>query len=425
MSIPNIIVITAHDLGWADLGCYGNPFHHTPNFDRLANDGMRFTQAYSAAPICNPSRAAIFTGQYPARYNLTGQPGYKKDRSNRKLLHPDFETELPEDIRTCGHELSGSSYRCAVTGVIGPGLGGKDLSHFGFDYLRSSNDHEITDVAVRFIAEQSRADRPFYLQVNHNWVHTPLCSQEERIARFRERADDESPWNSATYAAVLEELDESVGCILEAIEATGRAEDTVVMFLSDHGGYLGYCEADREEFAETEKVTSNAPLREGKASLYEGGVRIPWIIRWPSKIEAGIESDSLVNQVDLYPTLMEIAGLELPSRVDLDGLSLGPVLNNTASDLADRTFYWHWPHYRRTRAGPGPAPSSAVRDGDWKLLEFFEDGRTELYNLREDISESRNLANFDHGKRDELLSDLRRWRESVGAQLPIENPEYA
>ena len=309
-------------------------------------------------------------------------------------------------------------------GVIGPGLSGKGLSHFGFDYLQTSDDYQITEAAVRFISEQSSSDRPFYLQVNHNWVHTPLRSQEDRIARFADQIDSKSLWQNPADAAVLEEVDESVGRILAAVDEAGLRDNTVVMFLSDHGGYLGFCEEDFEEFGQAEPVTSNAPLREGKASLYEGGVRIPWIVRWPSHLQSGRVCKEPVNQVDLYPTFLEIVGLEPPAREELDGLGLRTLFENPDRSLGPRTFYWHWPHYRRTRAGPEAAPSSAVRCGDWKLIEFFEDGRMELYNVAEDIRESQDRAATDLQKRAELYAMLGEWREKVGAQLPKRNPDY-
>ena len=420
-STPNILVITVHDLGWADLGCYGNSFHQTPNLDRLALEGVRFTQAYSAAPICNPSRAAILTGLYPARYNLTGQPSYKRDRPNRKLLHPAFETDLPKDTHTFGHDLRTAGYRCAFSGVIGPGLRGESLSHYGFEELPASGNREIAEVSKQFLLNHSTRIDPFYLQVNYQWVHTPLHSQKERIERFAARIDPTSPWKNPVYAAVLEELDESVGAILATVDALQLRKSTVVMFLSDHGGYLGFSEADRAEFGQTEAVTSNHPLREGKASLYEGGIRIPWIVRWPSQIKPGQRCHELVNQVDLYPTVLEISGLE-PGPEDLDGIGLLALFKNSAHSLPSRTFFWHWPHYRRSRAGPEASPSSAVRSGDWKLIEFFEDGRTELYNLAADIGESQDRAQTDAKRRADLHAILKSWRISVDAQLPRHNP---
>ena len=387
----------------------------------MASEGMCFTQAYSAAPICNPSRAAILSGRYPARDNLTGQPSYKRDRRNRKLLHPAFETDLPIDAHTFGHDLRTAGYRCAFTGVIGPGLRGKPLSHYGFEELPASGNRNITEISRNFLRNHSAQNGPFYLQINYHWVHTPLHSQEKRIARFAARIHPASPWKNPVYAAVLEELDESVGDILTTLDALDLGKSTVVMFLSDHGGYLGFSEADREEFGQTEAVTSNYPLKEGKASLYEGGIRIPWIVRWPSYIEPGQSCHELVNQLDLYPTLLEFTGLE-PGLEELDGLSLRALIRNPAHTLSQRTFYWHWPHYRRSRAGPEAAPSSAIRCGDWKLIEFFEDGRTELYNLAADIGESQDRAQIDARKRAELHTILKSWRMSVGAQLPKRTP---
>ena len=305
--------------------------------------------------------------------------------------------------------------------MIGPGLRGKPLSHYGFAELPATGNREITETSKQFLFNHSARTGPFYLQVNYHWVHTPLHSQDERIERFAAEVDPASPWKNPVYAAVLEELDESVGEILATVDALDLRDDTVVMFLSDHGGYLGFSEADRAEFGQTEAVTSNHPFREGKASLYEGGIRIPWIVRWPSHIEPGQSCHELVSQVDLYPTLLEITGLE-PSPKDLDGIGLLALFKNPAHSLPDRTLYWHWPHYRRSRACLEASPSSAIRRGNWKLIEFFEDGRTELYNLAADIGESQDRAQADVKKRFELHTMLKSWRISIGAQLPKRNP---
>jgi arylsulfatase A-like enzyme len=439
---PNVILILVDDLGWTDLSCQGSMFYETPNIDALASQGMRFTHGYAACTVCSPTRAAVLTGKYPARLHITDWiAGHQ--RPFAKLKPPAWTKHLPHEETTIAELLKAAGYATFHVGKwhlgneefwptthgfdenIGGNHRGQPPSYF-FPYARENirlpglgvgknNEYltdRLTDEALRII--ETNKDRPFFLYLPHYAVHTPLQAKTEKIARYRSKADTNpkreggttSPQQNATYAAMIESLDESVGRIAEKLAELKLAQDTLVIFTSDNGGLM------------LNDVTSNAPLRAGKGSAYEGGVRVPLIVRYPRLVKPGTACDTPAMSIDFLPTIAELTGLKrFPT---MDGVSLVPVLKDAAADLGRQTLYWHYPHYH-----PGGAtPYGAIRDGDWRLVEFYEDGRVELYHLKDDVGETNDLAATMPEKRDALLAKLRQWRQDVGAQMPLENSAY-
>ena len=424
---PNIVFILADDLGWAELGCYGNTFNETPNLDRLAKQGMRFTDAYAAAPVCSPYRAALMTGQYPARVGITD------------YLRPDDKNHLSKDYVTLAEALKNTGY---ITGIIGkwhltgyanhgaeefpPALQGFDETivsenrgigggsyfhpyHFnreiqkrlpGREYLVDRCNLE----AVEFI--ERHKDRPFFLYLSHYAVHTRLNGKPELVAEFEKKPGagkgPKARRNNPHLAAQLKSIDEGVGMIARKLDELGLSDETVLVFTGDNGG--------------EDRVTGNAPLRAGKSTLYEGGIRIPLIVRYPKIVPAGTICRTPTSNIDFYPTLCQLASAGPNSKQHIDGVSLLPVLNNPKARLQRDTLYWHYPldkpHFL------GGHSSGAVRKGDWKLVEFFDVGRKELYNLADDMSEKNNLAGKNHEKVAELQGLLKAWRKDVGAKIP-------
>ena len=427
---PNIVFILIDDLGWADLGCYGSRFYQTPQIDALAAQGMRFTDAYAACPVCSPTRACFLTGQYPARLNLTDWiPGH--NRSDVRLLVPQFNQQLPLDCTTIAEMLKPAGYVSASIGkwhlgteqfypdkqgfdvTFGPSHKGQPKSYFypyttpavpdgaKGEYLTD----RLTDQAIKFI--QANRQRPFFLYLSHYAVHTPLQAKPDKVARYRALAKPDAAQNNAAYAAMIESVDESVGRIIATLDELKLSQNTLVVFTSDNGGLA--------------KVTSNAPLRAGKGTLYEGGIREPLIVRWPGVVKAGSTCDVPVTTADFYPTFAQAAAAD-PGKQPIDGADLLPLLKGGAPPQRD-AIYWHYPHYHPGGATPGGAtPGGAIRAGDWKLIEFFEDNRAELYNLKQDPSETKDLAATDPDRARLLRSKLADWRKTVNARMPSPNP---
>jgi arylsulfatase A len=427
---PNFIFILTDDLGWTDLGCQGSTFYETPHLDRLAREGMRFTQAYSACTVCSPTRASILTGQYPARLHVTDWiEGHK--RPYARLQVPDWTMHLPLEAMNLARALGGAGYVSASIGKWHLGaqpfwperqgfavnLGGCDRgqppSYFSPYRIPTLTDGPVGEFltdrecaeALRFV-EQNR-DRPFFLYLAHHAVHTPLMGKSNVVEKYRARAQPGAPQRNPLYAALIESVDDSVGRLLGKLDNLRLADKTVVFFTSDNGGLV------------LNDVTSNLPLRAGKGSAYEGGVRVPLLVRWPGFTQAGSLCTTPVISADVFPTLLGMAGRSPPRGHPVDGESLVPLLRQSGG-LKRTSIFWHYPHYH-----PGGAtPYSAVRNGDWKLIEFLEDHRTELYNLKEDIAEKTDLAATLPKKRNELLRVLQGWRRKVGAQMPAPNPDY-
>lgn len=413
---PNILFILIDDMGWSDLGCYGRAFHETPHIDGLARQGMRFTDAYAACPVCSPTRASIMSGQYPARVGVIDFiPGHW--RPYEKLRVPSNRTQyLPLEIVTLAETLQSAGY---VTGHIGKWhLGGQEHSpeKQGFDFAwqqgRNRNDKQVTaftERAIEFI--EANRDKPFFLHLSHHTVHIPLEAPPELIEKYEKKSKPSAGVNNPTYAAMVEHLDRSVGRLLRKLDELNLSDDTVVIFFSDNGGlrqmYTG----------EGPIVTTNAPLRDEKGTVYEGGIRVPLIVRWPGVVEPGSLCHTPVSSVDFYPTLLDVTKTQKPEGQTLDGESLVPLLRQKGK-LPDRALYWHYPVYHHS------TPAGAIREGDWKLIEFFDDARPELYNLREDIGEQDDLAIQQPAKASELQRKLTAWRKSVDAAMPAPNPDY-
>jgi arylsulfatase A-like enzyme len=424
---PNVVVFLIDDLGWTDLGCSGSDLYETPNVDRLAREGLTFTNAYSACTVCSPTRAALMTGKYPARLHVTDWiPGTK--RANPKLLIPDWIQYLPREEVTVATALKEAGY---ATGHFGkwhlgnkqqgwPDRHGFDLNVAGYEagqppsyfspykiptlsdgppgeYLTD----RLADEALRFV--EANKDRPFFLYFPHYAVHTPLQAKKELTEHYREKLRPGLRHTNPTYAAMIASTDEAVGRVLGKLADLGLTDRTVVVFTSDNGGLL--------------RSTSNVPLRAGKGSSYEGGVRVPAIVKWPGVTRPGGVCDEPVITPDLYPTLLELAGAKGNA---VDGVSLVPLLKDPAAKLQREAIYWHYPHYH-----PGGAtPYGAVRARDWKLIEFYEDWHVELYNLKDDVGEKHDLARDMPEKAAELRERLHGWRKAVGAQMPTPNPDY-
>ena len=436
---PNFIFILIDDLGWTDLGCFGSTFYETPRIDRLAAEGMRFTNAYAACTVCSPTRAAILTGKYPARLHLTDWiPGHV--RKNARLLIPDWtqylaleEVTLAEALRpagyVCGHvgkwHLGNESYYPQRQGFdvnIAGDRWGSPASYFwpyGTKARRVPLDggspgeyltDRLTDEAIDFI--RKHRDRPFFLYLAHYAVHTPLQAKPELVAKYEKKLAGGAGGEQrcAVYAAMIESVDQSVGRIVDALRQLQLDQRTVIFFTSDNGGLtLPACRG--------QPVTCNAPLRAGKGSAYEGGVRVPLIVWWPRTIPPGGVSHTPVISTDFYPTILQLAGLSSDPARQTDGENLVPLLRRTGS-LRREAIYWHYPHYH-----PGGAtPYGAVRAGEFRLIEFYEDGRIELYNLANDVGEKQDLSKTQPDRARSLQRLLHQWRKSVGAQMPSGNP---
>ena len=418
---PNIVLVFADDLGITDIGCYGRGEHHTPHLDRLAAEGVRFTAAYCAQPICSPSRAALMTGKCPARLNLTNYLPGRPDAPSQKLRQPRIEGFLPLEEVTVAEVLKGAGY---ATGLFGKWhLGGPDHSpqRQGFDVVESppanttptmddnglvteggKSEFAITAAAETFM--ETNRDRPFFCYVPHNNPHIPLAAAPDLVEKNRAAFHP-------TYAAMIETLDLAVGRLLAKVESLGLAERTIFIFTSDNGGLHVL------EFPGT-PATHNAPYRAGKGYVYEGGLREPLLVRWPGVTQPGRVCDTPVVLTDLVPTLLEAAGIDPAQAVGpLDGVSLTGLLRG--DPLPPRPLFWHFPNY----TNQGGRPAGAIREGDWKLVEQFEDGSLELYELAADVGERRNLATAEPERTARMLAALRDWRARVGARMPTLAPD--
>lgn len=436
----NVVLILADDLGWTDLACYGGDLYETPHIDRLARDGMRFTQNYSACTVCSPTRAALLTGKYPARLHITDWiPGAMPD--NPKLLVPDWTKFLPTEETTLAELFKSAGYATASIGkwhlgteAYYPEKNGFDLNIAGTDkpqpptYIAPWNIPTLSEgkpgdyltdrmgeEAVKFITASK--DRPFFLYLPHFAVHTPIQGPPELAQKYRQKLRPGLRHNNVQYAGMVESLDSAVGRVLQTLDDLELSDRTIVIFTSDNGGRI------------TQATTSNAPLRYGKASAYEGGVRVPLIVRWPGVVEPGRESDQPVITMDLLPTLAEACGLDLAGAAQSptgaagrDGVSLLRLLKGDAQ-LQPRELFWHYPHHQHYQLG-GAMPYGAIRQGNFKLIEFFNDMHVELYDIAGDISEEHDLAASEPARVEQMRSRLHRWREEIGAQMPTPNPQY-
>ncbi len=432
-SPPNIVLLYADDLGYGDLGCYGNALHETPVIDQLAAEGLRFSDAYANAPNCAPSRAALMSGQYAPRTGVYTVNSSARGKSKHRMLIPiENRPDLEGDVLTIAEVLQGAGY---ATAHVGKWHLGADPTEQGFDVNRGGSraghpksyhspyknvpldegpqgeylTDRLAQEACAFIAEH--AEEPFFLYLSFYSVHTPIQGREDLVEHYRAKGLE---GKAAGFAAMVGAVDEAVGCVLGCLEELQLEENTLVLFYSDNGGHGRHSDM--------------GPLRGAKGMLHEGGIRVPLIARWPGRVAPGTTSAAPVIGVDLFPTFAELARAAVPEEKVLDGESLVPLLTNGDAPRRE-ALYWHFPAYLegstqeqgRWRATPG----GVIRCGDWKLIENFENGRLDLYDLARDVGETRDLAATQTKRALELLARLRRWRASIGAPVPTErNPEY-
>lgn len=464
---PNIILILIDDMGWRDLGCYGSTFYETPNIDRLCAGGMRFSDAYAACPVCSPTRASLLTGKYPATVGITDWIDWNNHvhPARGAVIDVPYLKELPASEHCLASALKDGGYKTWHVGKwhlggeghlpqdhgfdvnIGgynlgsPGRGGY-FSPWSIDPLADADVPDgtyltdyLTDHVVDLI-QRTDDDEPFFLNLWYYSVHTPIQAKADRIARYEQKARDlgldqletfsEDEFHPCehkkdqrvrrrllqsdpVYAAMIDSLDENIGRVLDTLEATGKSDDTLILFTSDNGG-LATSEGS---------PTCNAPLAEGKGWMYEGGTREPLFVRWPGTVEADSVCDVPITSPDIYPTLLEAAGLPALPDQHVDGESVVPLLRQQGG-LERPSIFWHYPHY----GNQGGTPGSSIRCGDWKLIEFFDDGRRELYNLRQDIGEDDNRIDAEPEIAADLHEQLTHWRDDVAAKIPAPNPNW-
>ena len=444
---PNIVFVLVDDLGWTDVNPYSlqpNQYYETPNVTRLAGQGMAFTNAYTNAANCAPTRAALMSGQYyPVQPIYTVNSGARGKAKNREVIPAENETTLPLEKVTLAERLDSAGYATAFMGKwhlgappdAGPKQQGFDVNVGGTatgnpswegGYFRPNNNPEIDDApegaymtdylfekATDFIHQHR--DDPFYLQLSPYSVHTPLQAPEDRVRPFEQKTPI-GGHNNPTYGAMVKSVDRGVGRIMETLDTLGLAENTLLVFYSDNGGLGGYKSIGLQENG----ITDNAPLKGGKGSFYEGGIRVPLIVRWPGVVRPGTTSDEPVTSIDMYPTLLEATGVAPREGYPLSGASFVPVLKNAGASLERDPLYWHFPGYLQAY-GPGTwrtTPVSVIRSGPWKLMKSYEGNRVELYNLAKDLGETNDLADERPEKREQLLNQLNGWLQEHDAPLP-------
>ena len=466
---PNIIFILCDDMGWKDLGTYGSTFYETPNIDKLASGGMKFMDAYASSPVCSPSRSSIMTGQYPVNTGITdwivGAQNTIGPLPNQRLIPKQFAFNLPKGETTIVQALKQQGYATCFAGKWHLGMSeaywpeseGFDYNYGGWaagnpraygmgGYFSPYNNPKLQDgpkgefltdrlttETIRFIKKESKEGKPFFADLSFYAVHQPIEGKKKYIKYFKEKAhkmglDTLNPFvkdarwmqqyssfkermiqSNPVYAALLYSVDENVGRIMKTLDELGISENTIIVFSSDNGG-LSTAEGS---------PTSNFPLRYGKGWTYDGGVRIPLIIKWPGVTKPGSKSVFPVINTDFFPTFLEMAALPQMPEQSKDGVSLVPLLKGERS-IDQQVLYWHYPHY----SDQGGGPSSAIRQGYWKLIQFYGDNHYELYNLRYDIGERRDLAKAFPQKAAELQELLNRWKKKDHAKIPSINPYY-
>lgn len=449
---PNFLFILVDDLGWTELGCYRSRLAETPNLDRLADSSFRFTDAYASCPVCSPTRASIMTGKYPARLGITDWiPG--SNPQDRKLLGPQDRHQLPLEEKTIAEALGEHGYKTFFAGKWHLGSEGFFPEDQGFDVnlgghhvgqppggyyspydnpkLEDGPEGEylpdrLTDETISFI--EASKDSPFLAFLSFYTVHTPIQASRRHIEKYEKKVEGmefgepeylpehdgstKQVQDNPEFASMVEAMDENVGRLLDKLEELELDDNTVVVFTSDNGGLSTL-------FPGREAPTSNLPLRAGKGWCYEGGIRVPLIVRIPGMETRAGEISVPVTSTDFYPTILDLAGLPLDPEQHQDGVNLVPLLKGEGSPEREALF-WHYPHYH----GSAWTPGAAVRAGDWKLIEFYEKEKIELYDLSRDLGEENDLAEAEPEKASELLRLLRRWQSSVEAEMPVPNPDF-
>lgn len=446
---PNIVFFLVDDLGWTDLGCFGSDYYETPHIDRLAGKGMRFTDAYAAGCVCSPTRVSILTGKYPGRLHIThaipiqASERYRGELPMKEVI---YRKNLPLEEVTIAEALKKHGYATAAMGKWHVNIDDAFLpEHQGFDlnvaggWMGNPGDYfypykgswrmtkrhprrswrllpdgkkgeyltdRLTDEAEKFM--ERHRDRPFFLYLSHYAVHTPLQAKQDIIEKYEAKPKGANHANPR-YAAMIQSVDESLGRIVRKIKALGLTDRTIIIFNSDNGG--------------NGKVTSHKPLRGNKGNFYEGGIRVPLIVKWPGKVAAGSTCATPVISTDFYPTILALAGLPLLPEQHLDGESLAGLLKHTGG-LKREAIFWHEPNYVGPAHPESARPCSVVRRGKWKMIEFFENDRVELYNLEADISEKQNAAEKHPDRVAELRRLLSAMRREQNVQMPVPNPRY-
>ena len=434
---PNFLFLLVDDLGWADLACYGSTFHETPHLDRLAREGVRFTDAYTAASICSPTRASLMTGKHPVRVNITDWiPG--SSGKGRKLRTPLDDHHLALEEVTIAEALREGGYSTFYTGKWH--LGGAQFSpdKQGFEQYYDPHENpskgspgsgtttgrkhgtiDLTRETKKFITERRNA--PFLAFLSYYDIHTPIIPENKYHAHYRDKAAQLGPsptairehdgrsrprQDNAALATMVQSVDDSVGSLVTHLASLGILENTYIFFFSDNGGL-----ATKHGMG----PGCNLPLRASKGWLYEGGIRVPLIVRMPDRRNAGLEPSTPVVSTDIYPTLLSLAGLPLRPEQHRDGQSFVGLMNGTGRDSARRKLYWHYPHYHGSMWTPG----AAIRKGDWKLIQFYHFDKLELYDLRKDLGESTDLSAAHPEVTQTLLTELLKWQEKLGASIPV------
>lgn len=452
---PNILFILADDLGWRDLSGEGSDFYESPHLDGLAESGMRFTQGYATCQVCSPSRASIMTGKFPARHGITdwiGAASGTKWKRNDRILPSEYQHQLNQEDTTIAEAFKEAGYRTFFAGKWHLGDKGSFPEDHGFE-VNAGGHHRgsppggyfspyknpklsdgpageslpmrLADETVTFIEQvQKEKKQPFFAFLSFYSVHGPIQTTQPLWSKYQQKAkqvdDPKSRFlidrtlpvrqvqDCPTYGGMIESMDDAVGRVLNALERLGIDENTIVVFTSDNGGV-----SSGDAYS-----TSNLPLRGGKGRQWEGGIREPFFIRVPGLTKAGAVSDVPVTGADFYPTLLDLAGVPLLPSQHADGQSLKPLLSG--GDIAERPLYWHYPHY----GNQGGEPSSILRQNEWKLIHYYEDGRDELYNLRKDPSEQTDVAAENRPRVQQMSKKLQDWLQSVGAQIPVANPDF-
>ncbi|MCM8531977.1 MAG: sulfatase [Lentisphaeraceae bacterium] len=442
---PNFLFILVDDLGWADLACYGSKLHETPNLDKFSKSSVRFTQGYAGGSVCSPTRASILTGRSPARLNITDWiPG--KQVKNPLLKVPKILNELPHSEVTFAETLKESGYSTYYCGKWHLGHESHYPESQGFDvniagihrgsppggyYSPYKNPKlkngpigeylpdRLTNESIDILEKEAKSDSPFLLYLSYYTVHTPIQASKRHLEKYQSKVSglkdisipehygvSRGSQNNAAYASMVEAMDENIGRLLQKLEDLKLDKNTVIIFTSDNGGL---------STKPTPGPTSNLPLKAGKGWCYEGGIRVPLIIRAPGVSKAGSTTKATAISMDFYPTILELAGI--PQRKDLhkDGTSLVSVLKNPKEDLSRESLVWHYPHYHGSMWRPG----AAIRSGKWKMIEFFETGKKELYNLENDLEEQHDLAKKMPEMIQELTKKMAKWRKNNNAQMPI------
>jgi arylsulfatase A-like enzyme len=439
-SPPNIVFILADDLGYTDVACYGSKYYETPNIDKLATQGLKLTDHHHCQN-CQPTRAALMSGQYGPRTGVYTVGGISRFEWQTRPLRPvDNVDKLPLEKVTIAQQLKAAGY---ATGMFGKWHLGEDPEHHpaqrGFDEaIVSMGQHFnfntnpktpypegtyladfLTDKAEDFIRRHK--DAPFFLYLPHFGVHSPHQAKADKIAHFKDKPPV-GGHNNPTYAGMIASVDDSVGRVMALLDELKLADNTVLIFASDNGGVGGY----EREGVHGGDITDNAPLRSGKGSLYEGGTRVPLIVRWPGVVKPGTTCNTPTIHVDVFPTFLELAGAKAPENQPLDGESLVPLLKDPSASLKRDAIYQHFPGYLGAGGGTWrTTPVALVQSGDWKLMEFMEDKRVELYNLKDDIGEKNNLAASDPDRAKAMLEKLHAWQTTIKAPMPTPNTPVA